>query len=146
MTILPEHSAQMHASSKGTLYIWRPAPTMLVTRSIGVLTEACGEIIASAAQRTVAEDGRMLGFHDWEETTDYELAARARLTAIAVSMLNSFDGAHFLLRSKVVAFGVQVAGAILKKLTIHPSRDAFERALEDAMRERHASGMRSSRG
>jgi hypothetical protein len=123
-------------SPQGTVDIWRPAALILVTRVVGVLWEGGAAAIEAAVRRQVLEGDRHLGFHDWEEMTDYEPNSRTRLTTLGVTTLRSVEGAHFLLRSRVVTFGVQIANIIIKKLTVHPSREEFEQALTAALRIR----------
>ncbi|WP_234023621.1 hypothetical protein [Sorangium cellulosum] len=116
--------------------IWCPAPALMVTRVTGTLVTEGATAIEEVMLRRAAEDGRLLVFNDWEQMNDYEQAARTRLTEASRSILETLDGGHFLLRSRVVVFGVQVANAALRKLAVHPSRASFERSLGDALRER----------
>jgi len=134
--MLSEREAETFRSTKCVVRVWRPAPTVLVTRAEGILTDQGALNIESMMRRMVHDDGRVVGFHDWEDVTDYDLAARVRLTAVSVLLSRSIEGAHFLTRSRVVIFGVQMANAILKKLTVHGSRPAFERMLEETVRTR----------
>lgn len=122
------------SSPQGTVEVWRPASGIVVTRVAGLLTEGGAASIETAVRRQVALDGRHLGFHDWADMEDYEAGARTRLTTLGVATLRTLEGAHFLLRSRVVAFGVEIANVIVKKLTVHPNRSAFERALWAALR------------
>lgn len=121
---------------QSTVSIWRPALGVLVTRTVGVLTEGGAAAMEAAVRRQVLEEGRHLGFHDWEEMTDYEPNARTRLTSLGLTTLRALDGAHFVLRSRLVAFGVQIAHVIVPKLTVHPTRAAFEQALTAVLRSR----------
>jgi hypothetical protein len=134
--MLSEREAATLRSGKCVVHIWRPAPTVLVTRAEGVLTDHGAMSIESTMRRIVLEDGALLGFHDWENVTDYDLAARVRLTAVSARLLRQIDGAHFLTGARAVSFGVQMANAILKKLTVHPTRAAFDRVLDEAIRAR----------
>ncbi|WP_437338533.1 hypothetical protein [Sorangium sp. So ce394] len=141
MLALPTQPLQSHWCNKGTVNIWCPAPALLVTCVTGVLVEEGAQAIEEVMLRRVAADGRVLVFNDWEAMTDYDLASRTRLTEATMSVLDAIDGGHFLLGSKVVVFGVQVANTAIRKLTVHPSRALFERALQDAIRERTPLGM-----
>ncbi|WP_437680135.1 hypothetical protein [Sorangium sp. So ce131] len=133
LTVQPMRSYSCQA---GTVDIWCPAPSLMVTRVAGILVDEAATAIEDVMLRRVTEDGRLIVFNDWEQMTDYEQAARTRLTEASMSILETLDGGHFLLRSRVVVFGVQIANAALRKLAVHPSRASFERSLGDALRER----------
>ncbi|WP_438029827.1 hypothetical protein [Sorangium sp. So ce233] len=113
----------------------------MVTCVTGVLMDGGATAIQEVMLRRIAEDGRVLVFNDWEAMTDYEHAARTRLTDATTSVLQAVEGGHFLLQSKIVGFGVQVANAAIRKLTVHPSRALFERSLEEALRQRALGGV-----
>jgi hypothetical protein len=137
MSLFPEREAETFRSPGCVVQIWRPARAVMVTRVEGILTEKGAMSIEAGLWRQIAEDGgQLLGFHDWEEMSDYDLAARGRLTAAASRVIGQIEIAHFLLRSRVVAFGVQMANVLLKKLTVHQSRPEFERALHEAIQAR----------
>ncbi|WP_437971135.1 hypothetical protein WMF04_18400 [Sorangium sp. So ce260] len=141
MLTLPTQPLQGYWSNKGTVNIWCPAPALLVTSVTGVLVEEGAAAIEEAMLRRVVEDGPILVFNDWEAMTDYDHSSRTRLTEATISVLHAIEWGHFLLGSKVVAFGVQVANTAIRKLTVHPSRAVFERALHDAIRERAPFGV-----
>jgi hypothetical protein len=107
-----------------------------VSRVVGALTPEGAKAIAAVIPRTIAEDGRHLGFHDWEAMTGYEFSDRLMLTAAVGRILDRLDGLHFLTGSRVVRYGVEGANLILKRLTVHPSREAFERELVGAVAKR----------
>ncbi|WP_441286816.1 hypothetical protein ACSRUE_31465 [Sorangium sp. KYC3313] len=140
MVSLPARPLQTHWCNEGTVKIWCPAPALMVTCVTGVLVEAGAAAIEEVLLRRVAAEGRVLVFNDWEAMTDYEHVTRTRLTAATISVLHAVEGAHFLLQSRVVIFGVQIANTAIRKLTVHPSRAVFERALEDAFRQRAPEG------
>jgi hypothetical protein len=137
--------AQVVSGPGGNLYLWRPAPTIVVGRVVGALTPAAVSALEEEYRRTIAEHGRHLGFHDWEAMTDYDFADRLRLTAAVARHLGAVDGLHFLTKSKAVTFGVQAANVVLGRMTVHPSRESFEHALQEAVRTRIA-GISSGRG
>ncbi len=126
------------------MHLWRPAPTIAVSRVVGALTPEAARALEATLRRSIAEEGRHLGFHDWEAMTDYDFADRVRLTAAVARDFDRIDGVHFLTGSRVVRFGVEAANLVLKRLTVHPSRESFERALREAVvqrRERPARGL-----
>lgn len=132
--LLHERPLETFWSPQGTVDIWRPTSQIIVTRVVGMLREGGAAAIEAAVRRQIMEGYRHIGFHDWEEMTDYEPNSRTRLTALGVTTLHTLEGAHFLLRSRVVTFGVQVANIIVKKLTVYPTRAEFEQALTAALR------------
>jgi hypothetical protein len=131
--------AQVVSGPGGNLYLWRPAPTIVVGRVVGALTPAGVNALEEEYRRTIAEHGRHLGFHDWEAMTDYDFADRLRLTAAVARHMGAVDGLHFLTKSKAVTFGVQAANLVLGRITVHPSRESFDNALREAVRTRIAS-------
>lgn len=134
--MLSEREAETFRSALCVVHIWRPAPMVMVTRAEGVLTDQGAMSIESVMRRMALETDGIIGFHDWENVTDYELSARVRLTAASARILRQLEGAHFLVRARSVSFGVQMANAILRKLTVHTTRAAFERVLDDTLRKR----------
>ena len=141
MLTLREQPLQSHWCLDGTVKIWCPAPGLIVTCVTGTLVDDGAAAIEDAMLRRVTEDGRVLVFNDWEAMTDYEHASRTRLTEATTSVLHAVEGGHFLLNSRSVHFGVQVANAAIRKLTVHPSRVLFERALQDVLRQRILYGV-----
>jgi hypothetical protein len=105
---------------------------VLATRVVGVLTAQAGAAMEAAMFSVVAEDGQWEGFHDWQQMTDYAAEARVRLTHAARAIYANTRAIHFLIGSKIAAFGVQVANAALGNLRVHPSRDSFDAALNVA--------------
>jgi hypothetical protein len=132
--ILPIGQADAYRSAQGTTLIWRPARGVMVNRVEGVLTEEAGTALETAIKRTVADEHIYIGFNDWDEMTDYTMATRLRLTQTVYEHLKITRGIHFILRSKIVAFGVQAANLVLKNLTVHPTRESFERTLRETLR------------
>jgi hypothetical protein len=116
-------------SAKGTLELWRPLPGLLVSRVTGYLGLEGAREIESIFRKQVAEDGRHLGFHDWHEMSDYDSDARVLLTHVVYELLSQVRGVHFLVQSRVVAFGVQAANLVLRRLMVHPSEASFDREL-----------------
>jgi len=105
----------------------------LVTRVEGYLSDSAAAMIESALIRVVKEDGRIEAFHDWERMSDYDSSARSRLTNAALRVRKSTTAVHFVVRSRVVAFGVQVANAVVGNLRVHRDRRSFEAALRAAL-------------
>lgn len=136
LDFLPADQALVFQTPQGMTRIWTPAPTMLVTQVVGSLTGEAAVAMSNELRRVVASDGRHIGFHDWEEMTNYETASRVELTSQVREVLAVTDAVHFLVSSKVVAFGIQAANIILKLIQVHATRASFESTLRDTIRRR----------
>ena len=122
-----------HETSLVTVTIWRPAPGVFLTRVKGRLDLPGAKAIESAFRRQVLEEKHHIGFHDWEEMTNYDGPARALLTDVARELLPAVRAAHLLVGSAIVAFGVRAANIVLRRLTVEDSRATFDRALAGAI-------------
>lgn len=136
MELLPVDKAETTTTARATVRLWRPARRVLVTRVVGHLDDQCATVIEAMARRIVAEDGRLIGFHDWEEMADYDSRARARLTEMARDIGKGNEGAHFLVRSKLVGLGIQAASVVMPGMRVHPTRAGFEAALRECIQQR----------
>ncbi|MDC3956723.1 hypothetical protein [Polyangium jinanense] len=136
MELLPVDKAETTTTARATMRVWRPARRVLVTRVTGYLDDQCATLIEAVARRVAAEEGRVMGFHDWEEMTDYDARARARLTEMARDMGKGNEGAHFLVRSKLVALGIQAASVVMSGVRVHHTRADFEAALRECIQQR----------
>lgn len=134
--LLPAAEADVYRSNQGTVSLWKPAPGVMATRVEGILTLGGARAIEALMRRVVDADGRLLSFNDWFRMNDYETASRIQLTRVAGELRPVTDGAHFILRSKIVALGVQAANLALKFLTVHSSEDSFARLLHDTLQQR----------
>ena len=102
----------------------------------GYLTTEGAREIESVFRRQITEDGWTTSFADWGEMEDYDSEARPLLTHVTYEHLASVRGAHFLVRSRVVAFGVQAANIVLRRLTLHPTEASFRHELDEALARR----------
>ena len=136
MEFLPVEKAETTMTARATLRLWRPARRLLVTRVTGYLDDQCAAVIEAMARRVVAEEGRLTGFHDWEELTDYESRARVRLTEMVRDLAKGNEGAHFLVQSKLVALGIQAASVVMSGVRVHSTRAGFEAALRECIQQR----------
>lgn len=137
--LLANERADVYRMAKGSIHLWRPARSLLVSRVEGVLSVDGSRAIEVATRRIVSEDHRVDIFHDWSEMTDYEIATRVQLTLVAAELLGQIDSLHLLVRSKIVAMGVQTANLVLKKIIVHPTPDAFAHRLHEMM-QKHRRG------
>ena len=115
------------------MYVWEPAPRIVVSHVVGVLSLEGAQALELAGRRAIAKHGRYSGFHDWELMTDYESESRNRLTQFGVETLKSTEGIHLLLRSKIVQLGVQAASLVLRNLSTYKDRISFESELKRAL-------------
>lgn len=136
---LPAAQAQTHRSERTLLYLWHPAPGVIVTRVEGHYTGEAAAFANAFTLRHAKTDPRLLFLHDWWELDDYDRQARELLVAVGSEIAPVTDRNHILLRSKLVAFGVQAASFILRNIITYTDRAPFERALAEAVRTHAAA-------
>jgi hypothetical protein len=133
---LPVESAAITRTARGLVYVWRPAPTLFVSRVEGFHEAEAVDALAKAIRERGPGEVRRVYFHDFWEMSDYGPDARTKLTDAGRAVGDLTDGIHIALASKVVAFGVRAAGLILRNLTAYSDRAPFEHALREALRTR----------
>jgi len=146
MDLLKPNEAVVVSAPEGTLRIWEFAPGIVVTEGKGILLDKGAAAFESIAHRLVVANGSMRAFHDWEGLTDYESAARVRLTNMGRTMGRAFEGATFLVGSKLIALGIQTASILISGITVSPNRHAFETAMRDTIRMRQIRDNKPSPG
>ena len=102
----------------------------------GELTVELARPLANAIVRVAAGGHRILGFADWWAMENYETAARQLLTETAKRVATRTEAYHVLLRSRVVALGIQAANLVLGNLQPYTDRARFEQAMARATAER----------
>lgn len=113
--------------------VWFPARGLQVAFAEGTLTDRGATFLEASMTRALAE-GSYASFNDWEGLVDYELSARLRLTRATARMIPHLQGAHILVRSRLVLLGIKMSSIVLQgKLTAHRERPPFERALAEAL-------------
>jgi hypothetical protein len=127
-----------YPGARGTVHLWEPSPRVVVTKVVGVLTVEGGQAIEMATRRASAKSGQHIQFHDWEEQTDYEAEARAKLTNVALELSKHIERLHILARSTVVRLGLKAASLVLRSLKMHDDRARFEAELRRALGARRA--------
>jgi hypothetical protein len=81
------------------------------------------------------DDRDLTTFHDLEAMVNYDAEARVALTRWTLSRRRRPVALHFLIRSKIVSIGLEIANAALGGgLTAHRDRASFEAAYEAAAR------------
>jgi hypothetical protein len=120
----------LHTSSALSIAIGRPAPWIFLSRVEGHLNLEGARLIDTAVRAHVASESRYLVLlNDWSQMSDYDGTARVLLTDLARHVLPACEGLHILVGSRLVAFGVQAANLILRKITVHTDRDPFASAV-----------------
>ncbi len=136
--LFPKDKADVHTSARGTTYFWRPARGVLLSRVEGRLTLEAGLAMDALMRRVVSEDRRITAFGDWEDMTDYDTEVRNRLSKTVLELRASFESNHLLVKSRIVALGVQAANVVVKILTVHNERGPFEAALREVLHRQRA--------
>jgi hypothetical protein len=99
----------------------------------GHLSLEVAKAMIERAERLLAKVDRVHAFHDWEQVTGYDNAARLELTGFMFSRRQHFISAHLLVTEQVTAFGVEVANIVLtNKINVHSERASFKKALDSA--------------
>lgn len=125
---------EVHRAPNGTMFMWRPAPRVFLTRVEGHFSAAHANAIITLNRRMIAEEKRFASFHDWEGMSNYDAEARNALTGFGVEVKSTSDGVHILLTSKLIVAAVQAANVLIRNITAYSDRNAFETALRDAVR------------
>jgi len=136
MALLPPEKAELKTTARSKVWVWRPARGLYVTRVVGHFDDAAAAFVETMARKVVADDGKIAGFHDWEEMTDYDAEARARLMELVRQIRKENEFTQFLVRSRLVALGIQAASVVLHGLRVHHTRAGFEATLHECIRQR----------
>lgn len=73
-----EAAAEAYQGGGVVVHVWRPAPALLVTRLRGHATLTALRHYTARAEREMSR-GRLTVFHQWNEMTGYDPAARDEL-------------------------------------------------------------------
>lgn len=124
---------ELWKNDRGSLRISRPAPNVLVMKFSGYFdADFLNPLIATQNRVIIAGPTRL--FSDWEEMTDYASECRTKLTDWTVSVRKGGHKFILLIRSKLVAFGVNAANIALGGiLEVHTERRHFDEALNEAI-------------
>lgn len=127
------------ADEQGHSFEWR-APNVLVTRLRGRLDETGATAHMTESLRAYRAGTVVHHFFDFEQMTGYSSAARSMLTDFAAKNRASVASATFLVKSKLVAMGVQTAALALQLvgLELHLAKDQreFDARLDAACKPR----------
>jgi hypothetical protein len=121
---------------RGTLRWWSPAGRVFCTQMTGHMAVDVVEPLISSFVAVHSEDParKVKTFHDWVGATGYDSAARIAYTEAARPLMGDVDTIEFLLASRIIAMGVEVAKIVLgQSLQASVDRAAFERRRQDAI-------------
>jgi hypothetical protein len=121
-----------HAEEKGKVEVFVPRFDVCLTLVEGHLSAAGAQRIIEALDRQF-QRGAFDTFHDWEQMTGYDSAARQALTAWVVSSFRRIRCVHFLVTNRMVRMGISAANAATSlvglELTSFHERAGFEAEL-----------------
>lgn len=121
---------------RGHLQLFLPTPELCVSMVTGHLSQRMAQRWIETMDPHFRRGVVFVTFHDWENMSSYDSAARRALTTWIVSNTKSIKSARFLVGSKLVAMGVSAASLATAlvglKMVADSSRDAFETELEAA--------------
>jgi hypothetical protein len=131
----PPLGAARVTDGRGTLTFWQLSPHIYATEMRGFMTPEMSALIIERAEPLYTATGKLHGFHNWLEMSNYESSCRVDLTAW-VMRHRSQSVLHIGVRSRMVAMGVSVANLALGSLIeVYSTADALEAAMQAALRQ-----------
>lgn len=123
-------------NERGELVVGSACEGVILVRMTGMFdAQHCQTLLAFLQSIDAVSAESFTTFHDLEAMVNYDAAARVELTRWTLARRRKQLALHFLLRSKIVALGLEIANAALGgSLTTHRDRASFERAYEAAIR------------
>jgi hypothetical protein len=119
VALVPPRDAIRIDDARGSLAYWRASPRVYATQVRGYMTPDMARLIIGHGELLYGPAGRVHGFHDWFDMSNYDSRCRVELTAWVMSHRQR-SALHIGLRSRMVAMGVAVANLALGNLiTIH---------------------------
>jgi hypothetical protein len=119
--------------ARGTLSMWNPAPGVVVTQAVGVLSSQLADGWVAATEPLWKQPCPWEFYSDWELMSTYDSKARKTLTDLVLRQRHAIRSSWFLTGSRLVSMGVATAGAAtaLVGVSLHAttSRDEWERAV-----------------
>ena len=111
---------------------WEIGPRIYLTEVHGYLTTEMSRLIIERAGPLYQKPGRVHGFHNWFDMTNYDSACRVELTAWVLRHREQ-SALHIGVASRMVAMGVTVANLALGNLMhVHADMKSLEAAVADA--------------
>jgi hypothetical protein len=130
---------ESHAGSRGVLELATPVPGVLFSRFRGDLSADLARILAARLMREATTNPGFSSYSDWEAMDAYETESRVVLTDTSKAIKSRMGKVHILVRSRVVALGIDVANVVLRNIVSFHDRGAFERELTGAIAARRSS-------
>lgn len=135
----------MARGAEGSLALYEPAQGVFYLRVDGYYAKRMyDEGFAPAIARAIDRGATIRLFADWWDMTSYDSAVRSASTEWSLAHRAQVAHTGLLVRSRVVAMGVNTAAMLLAlsgiSLEVHATTGPFERSLEAAIR-----GVRSMR-
>lgn len=122
---------------QGGITLQNPAPGVVVSEAFGHATLPIGAKIVEFVSLAMVQhpDGALI-FHDWRRVEGYDTEVRRMLVEAGKRDRAHTRAINILVRSKVLAMGLSVAGLALGALTAYRDSFAFTRALDAAIESR----------
>lgn len=123
--------------------LYRPQRTIFATHVTGHLSKEGGLAIKEFGDGVLDDGATICMFHEWTGMVSYESYARSHLTKWVVSRHSLITEMTFVVQSRLVAMGIATANLATRAVGINlhtlPDREAFDAALDQAMRARGAA-------
>lgn len=129
----PRDAVRIH-SARGSFAFWQLRPNVYLTEVSGYMTPDMSRTIIECAEPLYAQ-GKLYGFHNWLDMSNYDSACRVELTAWVLRHRRA-SVLHIALLSRMVAMGVTVANLALGNLIhIHNDSAGLEASLDGVLRD-----------
>lgn len=128
------HDATDSRTAQGHMKLWRPRADIVCCTVVGQLDAKHWPSIIKLNQEVVDGGYKLLSFYDWHEMTGYVSEARTELTIWCLANKNSLSMGHILVKHKLVAAGVSIAGALVRTLKAYTDRGEFETVYAETTR------------
>lgn len=139
---LPQQGVGLR-TARGVVGVWTPSPGIVIAAIAGQGDAGFVEPILAPLARATATPISM--FFDLDGMTNYDSQLRTKLTAKLLAERARVTTVQVLVRAKIVAMGVSVAGLALGGLlTSHDDRQAFKKALDECLYEQRVVGFSSN--
>ena len=118
----------------GELTVSCPCEGLVLIRMVGTFDGEHCKVLLDFLQSIDGPERTFTTFHDLEGMINYDADVRVALTRWTLSRPKKPAALHFLVRSKIVSLGLEIANAALGGwLVSHRDRASFELAYEEAL-------------
>ncbi|MCC6874071.1 MAG: hypothetical protein IT378_07160 [Sandaracinaceae bacterium] len=111
--LTPPAGAYTFRAPRGELWIWQPAPRVVVQKCVGHAPEAIARAMTQRLTSIIANASPIVIFDDWQGVTGYDSDGRLALTEWTRRQLSHIEAIHILVGSKLVAMGISVSNLVL---------------------------------